>query len=114
MKKILTKIGFSLLIIYVIGALIFSVITYPNTFVHGQRKGLMLKSDALIRENDGRVLTIIGRDKKEVKISPDMFSYKESLKEGEKSIKTNFYGRFISLQITTTHQNITILIKNRN
>ncbi|MEB3429676.1 hypothetical protein VLK81_06565 [Citroniella saccharovorans] len=85
MKKILTKIGFSLLIIYVIGALIFSVITYPNTFVHGQRKGLMLKSDALIRENDGRVLTIIGRDKKEVKISPDMFSYKESLKEGEKN-----------------------------
>lgn len=50
----------------------------------------MLKSDALIRENDGRVLTIIGRDKKEVKISPDMFSYKESLKEGEKINQNQF------------------------
>lgn len=90
MKKILTKIGFSLLIIYVIGALIFSVITYPNTFVHGQRKGLMLKSDALIRENDGRVLTIIGRDKRKLKFLQICLAIKNHLKREKNQSKPIF------------------------
>lgn len=90
MKKIYIKILIAVLILYVAGVGIFSVLTYPNTYVSSEIKGLQRIDKAYIRDYKDRAMLIKGRGDKKVNLTSSNFSYNEVLKEGQ-SLKQNAF-----------------------
>lgn len=83
MKKIILRFIVVLLIVYLVGVGIFTMITFPNTYIGGVEKSYVRMEDAFNRNPEARTLIIHGRNGKELQLKALDFSYTESVKSGE-------------------------------
>lgn len=90
MKKIYLKLIIALLIVYVIGVGIFSIMTYPNTTVSGEDKSFVRIDSAYDRNYQSRKLEINGRNNKSTTLTAPQISYSETIKSGERLNQNQF------------------------
>lgn len=76
LKKIIIGVVAILAIVYLIGAFYFSSITYPNTTVNGNDRGMKSFSEVFLPEDEEFVLEIKGRDDKNLEIDSKDIDYK--------------------------------------
>ncbi|MDO5717499.1 MAG: L,D-transpeptidase family protein [Tissierellia bacterium] len=77
------KIVIAVAILYFVGVGVFSIMTYPNTYVSGQDKSFTRIDDAYNRDYSNRKMTINGRNNKKVELTANQFSYTETIKPNE-------------------------------
>ncbi|MDO4594979.1 MAG: L,D-transpeptidase family protein [Tissierellia bacterium] len=65
--------------IYLIGVVVFSFLTLPNTFINGNNVSFMTKAHALGKDRKNFESKFKGRDDREFTISTDDINYKENL-----------------------------------
>lgn len=90
MNKTFIKIFIALLIVYLIGAGVFTIMTYPNTTVSGEDKSFSRLDNALYRDYQSRKLEIKGRNNKTANLNAPQISYTETVKSGVKINQNQF------------------------
>ena len=87
-KKIIIGVVVVIAAIYLVGAFYFSSITYPNTTVNGNHKGMKSFSEVFLPEDDEFVVNIKGRDNKNLEINSKDIDYKLTI-SGKPTIDQN-------------------------
>lgn len=78
-RKVLLSLLGLIILIYGIGAVYFSMMTYPKTRVNNVDKGNISRQNLFQVEREDRRLLVIGRDGVEVSIESDDIDYKSSI-----------------------------------
>lgn len=89
-KKIIIGVVAVLAILYLIGVFYFSNITYPNTTVNGNNRGMKSFSEVFLPEDEGFILKIKGRENKKLEIDSKDIDYKLTVSGKPQLIQNNW------------------------